>query len=88
MSHGSVFVVFHDVLGHVHIPCNFNIAVDFSINEDYGHQHNASPVRWRAIAIVTAITIQTIIPASICEIFGCIKHLECAAVSVCFVQDI
>ena len=82
MSHGSILVVFHDVLGHAHIPCNFKIAVDFSINEDYGHQHNASPVRWRAVAIVTAITIQTIIPAPICEIFGCIEDSERAAISI------
>nr|DAY87076.1 MAG TPA: hypothetical protein [Caudoviricetes sp.] len=23
MSHGLILVVFHDVLGHAHIPCNF-----------------------------------------------------------------
>ena len=58
------------------------IAVDFSINVDCRHQHNASPVRWRAVAIVTAITIQTIIPAPICEIFGCIKHFKCMTIVI------
>lgn len=57
-------------------------AIDFSINIDLGHQHNASPVRWRAVAIVTAITIQTIIPAPICEFFGCIKHFKCMTIVI------
>ena len=57
MSHGSVLVVFHDVLGHAHIPCNFKIAVDFSINIDWRHQHNASPVRWRTIAVVATVPV-------------------------------